>query len=356
MRSRTIPREILLGDPIQLHANLLEGAIQVKGRRADAVAAHAVGGVGLDILVGGGVEEHARDLDTLPRALEGHLLVLHVREDLVEVPRMHGPLVEVALHRGGVVLRVDDEDAAASAQCDVAAHGGQPIRHAVVERPVDEGRAGVQTGMFLAVVLEDELLVEAAHALLVEEIHHAHAAVALGLKQPFDDEPAYGHQHAVGAVVAVIAHVPVDRVQVDIAHVCEEDHELLQALLARLRDVRAHEQRDRCLDDAVHRCIDAELVVGAHQLAAQQRLRLHGFGDLDFAAQAGARLGPVHVLLPEASFELEGYASLEDGGAQLGRVVEVLRGHGAVPLLGERRESVGEHVEDVADAKHLGNY
>ena len=206
--------------------------------------------------------------------------------------------------------------------------------------------------MFLTVVLEDELLVEAAHALLVEEIHHAHAAVALGLKESFDDEPAYGHQHAVGAVVAVIAHVPVDRVQVDLAHVREEDHKLLQALLARLRDVRAHEQRDRRLDDAIHRRVDAELVIGAHQLAAPNRLRFHGLGDLDCAAQRGTGLGPVHVLLPEASFELQGHATLKDGGAQLGGVVEVLRGHGAVALLGERREGVGEHVEDVADANH----
>ena len=210
--------------------------------------------------------------------------------------------------------------------------------------------------MFLAVVLEDELLVEAAHALLVEEIHHAHAAVALGLKQSFDDEPAHRHQHAVGAVVAVIAHVPVHRVQVDVAHVREEDHELLQALLAGPSNVRAYEQRNRRLDDPVHRRVNAELVVRTHQLAAQDRLRFHGLSNLNFAAQRGAGLGPVHVLLPEASLELQGDASLEDGGAQLGHVVEVLRRHGAVALLAQRRESVGKHVEDVADAKHLGNY
>ena len=116
--------EIILDDLIQLRADLPEGAVQVERRRADAVAAHAVGGVGLDVLVGGGVEEHARNLDALPSALEGRLLVLHVREDLVQVPRMHGPLVEVALHRGRVVLRVDDEHAPASAQRGVAAHGG----------------------------------------------------------------------------------------------------------------------------------------------------------------------------------------------------------------------------------------
>ena len=49
---------------------------------------------------------------------------------------------------------------------------------------------------------------------------------------------------------------------------------------------------------------------------------------------------------------LKGHASLKDGGAQLGGVVEVLRGHGTVALLAQRREGVGEHVEDVADANH----
>ena len=75
--------EIILNDPIQLGSDLQEGAVQVERRRADAVAAHAVGGVGLDALVGGGIEEHAGDLDILPHSLEGDLLVLHVREDLV---------------------------------------------------------------------------------------------------------------------------------------------------------------------------------------------------------------------------------------------------------------------------------
>ena len=64
------------------------------------------------------------------------------------------------------------------------------------------------------------------------------------------------------------------------------------------------EQRDRRLNDAVHCRVDAELVVGAHQLAAPNRLRFHGLSDLDCAAQGGAGLGPVHVLLAEASFEL----------------------------------------------------
>ena len=306
----------------------------------------------MDGLIGRGVQEHSGDLDVLPRSLERNLLVLHVREDLVQVPRVHGPLVEVALHRGRVVLRVDDEHAAASAQRDVAAHSGQPLRGLVVQCPIDEGRAGVQTRVLLAVILEDEFLVEAAHALFVEEIHHARGAVALGLEQSFDDEPAHGHQHPVRAIVAVIAHVPVDRVQVYLAHVHEEHHELFQAFLARLRDVRAHEQRDRRLDDAIHRRVDAEFVIGAHQLAAQNRLRFHGVGDLDFAAQGGARLGSAHVLLPEASFELQGHASLEDGGAQLGGVVEILRGYGTVALLGERGEGVGEHVEEVANANH----
>ena len=206
--------------------------------------------------------------------------------------------------------------------------------------------------MFPAEILEDELLVEATHALLVEEIHHASGAVALGLKEPLDDEPAHRHQHAVRAIVSVVAHVPVDPVQVDVAHVREEHHEFLQALLACLRDIRAHEERDRRLNDAVHCRVDAELVVGAHQLAAPNRLRFHGLGDLDFAAQGGAGLAPVHVFLPEASFELQGHAPLEDRGAQLGRVLEILRGHGTVALLGERREGVGQHVEEVADADH----
>lgn len=73
-------------DAVQLRTDLLEGTVQVERRRADLVAAHAIREVGLDVLIGGGVEEHARNLGALPCALEGRLLVLHVGENLVQVP------------------------------------------------------------------------------------------------------------------------------------------------------------------------------------------------------------------------------------------------------------------------------
>lgn len=141
--------------------------------------------------------------------------------------------------------------------------------------------------------------------------------------------------------------------KVYLLHVSEVHYQLLQALLASLGDVRAHERGHRGLDDSVHLGVDGEPIVGAHHLAAQQRLRLHRLGDLHLAAQTGQCLGAPDVLAPQAALHLARDAALQYRRAELAHAVEILGRHVAVFLLDQHREGVGQHVVYVLDADHL---
>ncbi len=104
--------------------------------------------------------------------------------------------------------------------------------------------------------------------------------VVPSLAESPDDEPAHRHQHVVGAIVSVVAHIPVNCVCRSI-HVREEDHELLSGSSCAFESERT--QRD-CRSDAVHRR-RRELVVGAQaQIACDFTDSVTSF----FAAQGRA--------------------------------------------------------------------
>ena len=150
-----------------------------------------------------------------------HFLVLHVGEDLVQVTRMDASLVKLLLHCVAVVLRVDDEDSRALLERYVSVHSGEHVIEAVIESPIDVRSPCGEFRVLASVVLKDELLVQVAHALLVEEVHHADASVFLRLEEALHDQPAHIHEHAVGLIVPVEAHVPVLMCKVYVAHVHE---------------------------------------------------------------------------------------------------------------------------------------
>ena len=137
--------------------------------------------------------------------------------------------------------------------------------------------------MLTSVVLEDELLVQVAHSLLVEEVHHAETPALPRLEKALHDQPAHVHEHAISLVVPVEAHVPVFARKVHVFHIREVRKQPSKCLLARLVDVRANQEHDRRFEDAVHARVRAELVVAADQLPAQNRARLQGLGQLDLA-------------------------------------------------------------------------
>ena len=137
--------------------------------------------------------------------------------------------------------------------------------------------------MLASVVLENELLVQVAHSLLVEEVHHAEAPALPRLEEALHDQPTHVHEHAIGLVVPVEAHVPVFARKVHVFHVREVRKQPSKCLLARLVDVRANQEHDRRLEDAVHARVRAELVVAANQLPAQDRVRLQRLGQLNLA-------------------------------------------------------------------------
>ena len=89
-----------------------------------------------------------------------------------------------------VVLGVDDEHPVPVAQHDVALHDGEHGPEAVVERPLDlRGRRPGKAALRL-VVLEDELLEEPAHALVVHEPREPALALVGGDEHAVEDELA----------------------------------------------------------------------------------------------------------------------------------------------------------------------
>ena len=210
-----------LGNFIELRAYLLERLVEIERPHAYLVAAHLVHAIRLDFFVGLCVEQHARYTVGFGGTGKLHFPVLHVSEDLVQVTRMDASLVKLLLHCAAVVLRVDDEDSPALLERYVSVHGGEHVIEAVIESPIDVRSPCGEFRVLAPVVLENELLVQVAHALLIEEVHHADASVLLRLEESLHDQPAHVHEHAVGLVVPVEAHVPVLMRKVCVAHVHE---------------------------------------------------------------------------------------------------------------------------------------
>ena len=268
---------------VELRTYCLEGLVQVQCPHAYLVTAHLIHTIRLHVFVGLGVEQHARHAMLLVSAGELRFLVFHVGEDLVQVAGVDALPVELLLRRVTVVLRVDDEDGPASCERYVGVHGGEHVIEAVVERPADVRRPRGKLWVLTSVVLKDELLVQVAHSLLVEEVHHAETPALPRLEKALHDQPAHVHEHAISLVVPVEAHVPVFARKVHVFHVHEVRKQPSKCLLARLVDVRANQEHDRRLEDAVRARVRAELVVAANQLPAQNRARLQGFGQLNLA-------------------------------------------------------------------------
>ena len=261
------PREVLLGDCVELGTDSLELLAKVERRHGYLVPAHPVGDVRLHLVVGPRVEQHAGDSVRL--VSEVRVPVLHVSEDLVQVVRVHRACAHVELGVMRVVLAVDDQHVATPREGDVAFHGGQQVAYPVVECPLYIGRADLQVRPLAPVVLQDELLVEPAHLLVVFEVHEAGPAFALSLEQAVAGEPAGAHEHAVASARPIEAHAPVNVREVLLAHVAEVREEASQPALALRCGVRAQEQQHGRLEDAVHWRVRRELGPGANRLTAQ---------------------------------------------------------------------------------------
>ena len=259
--------------------------------------------------------------------LHRKLHVLHVGENLIEIARVQRVCPELNLRRMGVILRVDDQHAAfiPARQCDVRLHQRQHVAHAVVELPVNLRSRGDDFRMLPAVVVEDELLIQAAHALLVQKVCHAKRAVLLTLKQPLDNQPAHCNQHPVCLIVSVVLHMPVDGEQIDLIHIGKEHEQTANVLSARLADVAAKQQHQCAFDDLIHRGIDGEIIVRTDELTFQQRLRFDGLRHFNPSARRGQAFRAKHIVPPKPLLHLIGHAFAENGRAQIRYVVKCLR-------------------------------
>ena len=76
--------------------------------------------------------------------------------------------------------------------------------------------------MLLAVVLQNKLLVQATHVLLVQELGEPSLSAFIGVQKPRVNQPTDIDQHAIGLIIAVKTHPPVGCSELDIRHLCEE--------------------------------------------------------------------------------------------------------------------------------------
>lgn len=113
--------------------------------------------------------------------------------------------IKVVLERSCVVLGFDDEHLVVIGEGDVGLHGWQQCRHSIIDIPGNLGGGGLDGGMLLLVVLQDELFIELVHALFIDEGGESVDPLFAGQEHPVDDEAADTDEHAVGIVVAMEA-------------------------------------------------------------------------------------------------------------------------------------------------------
>ena len=93
--------------------------------------------------------------------------ILYIGENLVQIVGMDAVCVVLLLHSVRVIFCVYDEHRFSEREHNVAFHDGQHVVEAVVKRPADMRSAYIQFGMLSLEVLQNELFVQSAHALIV---------------------------------------------------------------------------------------------------------------------------------------------------------------------------------------------
>ena len=325
--------------------------VQVQGTDADLVSAHLIDVVGLYLLVRSGIEQHTGHRRGLGPKLR--LFVLHIGEDLIEISGMQGMHIILRLRGVGVILCVDDQHLAPFGKGDVALHHGQHVPHIVVQRPRDLRGVSVQLRMLAAIVFQNELLIQAAHALLVQKVHQLRRPIRIGLQQPLDHQIADRNEHPVGLVVPMIADIPVDLVHIQGSYIAEKDQQLFQLLLAGFGNVRPQKQLHGGFQYAVQIGIHRKLVIGANQLLLVDALGPDGFRNVDPSAHRGEWFRLLDVFPAKAALQLPGDPLGKDRRAQLRHVIKLFCRYAFVALLPKDLKGIRQHVIDVLNGDHL---
>ena len=135
-----------------------------------------------------------------------------------------------------IVLRVNNEHRVPTPQSYIGTHRRQHVIETIIKRPRNMRRARLNLWMFLAVVLQNKFLVQAAHILLVQELGEPSLSAFIGVQKPRVNQPTDVDQHAIGLIIAIKTHTPVRRAELDIRHLREEGKQPAQFFLPRPRD------------------------------------------------------------------------------------------------------------------------
>ena len=132
---------------------------------------------------------------------ELRLFVLHIGENLIQITGMQGMHIILSLRGMCIVLGINDEDLIASGQHNVALHDRKHGANSIVQRPRNLRCRCRYLWTFLGVILQYKFLIQAVHALLVNEGSQSVIAGVRGQQHSFEDQLAQTNEHTIGIVV-----------------------------------------------------------------------------------------------------------------------------------------------------------
>ena len=97
---------------------------------------------------------------------------------------MQASRTKTLLRRMRIIFRVNNEHRVPSPQSHIGSHRRQPVIETVIKRPRNMRRTRLNFWMLLAVVLQNKLLVQAAHILLVQELGEPSIPAFIGVQKP----------------------------------------------------------------------------------------------------------------------------------------------------------------------------
>ena len=125
--------EVLADYGIQLFRYFFKRLIQVERFNAYPVSAHHIRAVGLDILIGRGIQKHTRNAVLFIAELG--IFVLHISEYLILIAGMQS--VNIILHLRGVsiIFGINDKNLVVLCQRNIALHNWEHCTESIIQRP-----------------------------------------------------------------------------------------------------------------------------------------------------------------------------------------------------------------------------
>ena len=156
------------------------------------------------------------------------MMALQIGEYLIQIVGMQ--CMNIELHLGGmrVIFSVDNQGlvdiALLIGKHNIALHCRQHHADAIVQSPVNLRCSNPDLRVVLLVVFQNELLVEPAHPLLVQEVHHFDGTVALGLKESLDHQVANRDKEPISLIIPVVVYRPVDSTNIHSGYISKVYH------------------------------------------------------------------------------------------------------------------------------------